>query len=47
MIVSKQEIKLLVEKYKKEGLKDKEIFNRIRDIFEMQDYIKFKKKYLR
>jgi hypothetical protein len=45
--MKKCDIVFLVSKYRKERLKGKQIFNRIRDHFEMEDYIKFKRKYLR
>lgn len=46
MEVTKSEIKFLINKYKKIGLKDKQIFNRLNNIFSFQEYITFKKKYL-
>lgn len=41
------EIEFLINKYKNEGLKGKQIYRRLKDIFEFESYIKFAKKYLR
>ena len=46
MQLKENELKFLISKYKKEGLKDKQIYNRLHDIFDFQKFITFKKKYL-
>ena len=46
MKVTSFEVKVLIDKYKKEGLKSKDIFKRINNIYEFDNYIKFKNKYL-
>lgn len=47
MKLTRQELKILIDKYNQEGLSKKEIYNRLKHIFEMEDYIKFKEKYLK
>ena len=45
--MKKNDIRFLVYKYRNEGLKGKEIFNRLKEHFDNEDYIKFAKKYLK
>ena len=45
MKVTSFEVKVLIDKYKKEGIKSKDIFKRINNIYEFDDYIKFKNKH--
>ena len=46
MKVTKQEITFLIDKYKKDGLNNKQIKKRIKDLYEFEDYIRFADKYL-
>jgi hypothetical protein len=46
MKVTNQELKVLINKYQKEGLKKNQITKRIKDLFEFDEYIKFANKYL-
>lgn len=41
------DIKFLLSKYRNEGLKGKQIYSRLKNIFEFESYVKFAKRYLR
>ena len=47
MRLKKSEVSFLIDKYRKEGLQGKQIYNRLKQIYEFDGFIKFKKKYLK
>ena len=46
MKITNQEIKVLINKYKSENMTRKQIENRLKEHYEIDEYIKFANKYL-